>query len=91
MNLETHANSGSAIPFGQEFVEVTARLHSFVQDTNDLDDTFLGNAIVENVNRPSHLRGFGRMAAFKAPPIAARCKDGCEIDLRRTGKPKPRH
>jgi hypothetical protein len=40
-------------------VKVTARVHPFVQHADDLDHTFLGNAIVENVNWSPDLCAFG--------------------------------
>ena len=48
-----------------QFVEVTARFHPFVQHANDLDHTFLGDAIVENVNRsPDPCVFFSRTACI---------------------------
>jgi hypothetical protein len=50
------------VAFGWQFVEVTARFHPFVQHADDLDHAFLGDAIVENVNRSPDLRAFTKMA-----------------------------
>jgi hypothetical protein len=52
--------AGSDIAFGRQFVEVTTRVHPFVQQADDLDHAFLGDAIVENVNRSPDLRAFRR-------------------------------
>ena len=56
--------AGSDVAFGWQFVEVTARFHPFVQHSDDLDHTFLGDAIVENVNRSPDLRAFTRTACI---------------------------
>jgi hypothetical protein len=46
---------GSDIAFGWRFVELTTRVHPFVQHADGLDHIFLGDAIVENVNRSPDL------------------------------------
>ena len=56
--------AGSDVAFGWQFVEVTARVHPFVQHADDLDHAFLGDAIVENVNRSPDLRAFSRTACI---------------------------
>ena len=43
---------------------MTARVHLFVQHADDLDHTFLGDAIVENVNRSPDLCAFSRTACI---------------------------
>jgi hypothetical protein len=43
---------------------VTARFHPFVQNADDLDHTFLGDAIVENVNRSPDLCALSRTACM---------------------------
>jgi hypothetical protein len=55
---------GSDVVFAWQFVEVTARFHPFVQDADDLDHPFLGDAIVENVNRSPDLRAVSRKACM---------------------------
>jgi hypothetical protein len=44
-------SAGSDVAFGWQFVEVTTRCNPFVQHVDDLDHTFRGDAIVENVNQ----------------------------------------
>lgn len=49
----------------RQFVEVTARIHPFMQHADDLDYAFLGDAIVENVNRsPDHPCAFCRASSI---------------------------
>jgi hypothetical protein len=55
---------GSDVAFGRQFVEVTARVHPFVQHPDDLDHTFRGDAIVEKVNRSLDPCAFGRTAGM---------------------------
>jgi hypothetical protein len=53
---------GSDVASRRRFVEVTARVHPFVQDLDDLDHTFLGDTIVENMNRSPDPCVFSRTA-----------------------------
>ena len=59
---------GSDVAFGWRLVEVTARFHPFMQPADDLDHAFLGDAIVENVNRLPDLCAFrtARISDVKA-------------------------
>jgi hypothetical protein len=54
--------AGSDVAFGWRFVEVAARVHFFMQHPDDLDYPFVGDAIVENMNRSPHLRRVSRTA-----------------------------
>jgi len=50
---------------------VAARVHPFVQHPDDLDRTFLGDAIVENMNRSPDLRSVSRTARLSDVAAAA--------------------
>ena len=52
----------SDVAFGWHFVDVTARVHPFVPNADDLDHTFLGDTVVENMNRSPDLRSVSRTA-----------------------------
>jgi hypothetical protein len=54
--------AGSDIALGGWFGEVTTRVHPFVQHADNLDHTFLGDAIVENMNRSPDLCSVSRTA-----------------------------
>jgi hypothetical protein len=54
--------AGSGVAFERQFVQVTAWFHPFVQHADDLDHTFLGDAIEENVNRFPDRCAFSRTA-----------------------------
>ena len=53
--LSRVGSARSDVAFGWQFVEVTTRFHPFMQHADDLDHAFLGDAIVENVHRSSHV------------------------------------
>jgi hypothetical protein len=56
--------AGSDVALAGRFLDVTARVHLFVQHADDLDHTFLGDAIVENVNGSPDLCAFSGTACI---------------------------
>jgi hypothetical protein len=61
---------GSDIAFSWQSVEMTARVHPFVQHTDDLDHAVSSDAIVENVNRSADFRGSSRTSCVPSMETA---------------------